>query len=104
MDPVYLVNFAVSLVVGVLGGMIGSWSSYRYQLVLDQRQKAMETMFDDRLNQIQKIVTRQDKTAAVEARWSKAKKVDEKLIEELTTVPAVRPKLHPWDPRLWGKD
>lgn len=104
MDPVYLVNFAVSLVVGILGGLIASWSSYRYQLVLDQRQKAMETMFDDRLNQIQKIVTRQDKTAAVTARWEKNKKADEKLIEDLTTAPVVQQKLHPWDPRLWGKD
>jgi hypothetical protein len=103
MDPVYLVNFAVSLVVGVLGGLIGSWSSYRYQLVLDQRQKAMETMFDDRLNQIQKIVTRQDKTAAVTARWEKSKKADEKLVEELTNAPAVRPVKHPWDPKIWGE-
>jgi hypothetical protein len=103
MDPVYVVNFAVSLLVGVLGGLIGSWSSYRYQLVLDQRQKAMETMFDDRLNQIQKIVTRQDKTAAVTARWEKGKKADEKLAEELTALPALVPRVPPWDPRLWGK-
>jgi hypothetical protein len=104
MDVVYVVNFAVSLLVGVLGGLLGSWSSYRYQLVLDQRQKAMETMFDDRLNQIQKIVTRQDKTAAVETRWKKSKQADEALATELTAVPAVRPAMHPWDPRLWGKD
>jgi phage tail tape-measure protein len=104
MDPVYLVNFAVSLVVGILGGLIGTWSSLRYQLVLEQRQKDMEAAFDDRLNTLQKIVTRQDKTAAVTARWEKAKKTDEALVNELTTVPAVRPKMHPWDPRLWGKD
>jgi hypothetical protein len=102
MDPVYLVNFAVSLLVGVLGGLLGSWSSWRYQLVLDQRQKAMETAYDDRLNQIAKIVTRQDKTAAVTARWEKSKKADETLAQELTTVPAVRAMPRPWDPRLWG--
>jgi phage tail tape-measure protein len=104
MDPVYLVNFAVSLVVGILGGLIGTWASLRYQLVLEQRQKDMEAAFDDRLNTLQKIVTRQDKTAAVTARWEKTKKADEALVNELTTVPAVRPKMHPWDPRLWGKD
>jgi hypothetical protein len=104
MDPVYVLNFAISLFVGVLGGLIGSWSSYRYQLVLDQRQKAMETVFDDRLNQIQKIVTRQDKTAAVMARWEKGKKADEKLAEELTPARDPRQVMLPWDPRLWGKD
>jgi phage tail tape-measure protein len=104
MDVVYVVNFAVSLVVGILGGLIGTWASLRYQLVLEQRQKDMEAAFDDRLNTLQKIVTRQDKTAAVTARWEKTKKADEALVNELTTVPAVRPKMHPWDPRLWGKD
>jgi hypothetical protein len=104
MDPVYLVNFAVSFVVGVFGGVLGSWSSWRYQLVLDQRQKAMETAYDDRLNQIAKIVTRQDKTAAVTARWEKSKKADEKLVEELTGTSGVPARVVPWDPRLWGKD
>jgi hypothetical protein len=103
MDYVYLVNFAVSLIVGVIGGLIGNWSSWRFQLVLDQRQKTMETCYDDRLNQIQKIITRQDKTAAVTARWEKSKKSDEALAQELTTVPAARSRVLPWDPRLWGK-
>jgi ABC-type antimicrobial peptide transport system permease subunit len=102
MEVVYFIAVVIGLVGGVLGGLFGSWTSYRFQLALDQRQKTMEASFDDRLNTLQKMVTRQDKSAAVTARFSKAKTDDEKLATELTSVPALA-SMHPWDPRLWGK-
>jgi hypothetical protein len=104
MELVYFVAVVIGLVGGVLGGLFGSWSSYRFQLALDQRQKTMEASFDDRLNTLQKMVTRQDKSAAVTARFSKAKADDEKLAAELTNVPAIRAVGHPWDPRTWGAE
>jgi hypothetical protein len=103
MELALVVNFLVALIVGVLGGLIGSWSSWRYLLVLDQRQKAFEVAIDDRVSAVHKVVTRQDKIAAVETRWAQKKTKDEKLAEELTALPANQPAQHPWDPRTWGK-
>jgi predicted transcriptional regulator len=103
MDTVFIVNIVVSLIVGILGGLIGHWSTIRFQLVLEQRQQAMEVVLNDRINQIAKIVTRQDKVNAVETRWAQKKTRDETLVKELTELPLAKPAPHPWDPRLWGK-
>jgi hypothetical protein len=92
----------ISLVLGggVAGGLLNAWSVHRRLLALEENLKVILGAYDDRMNQIQKIITRQDKTAAAEARWGK-KDIELEKIKALAT-PNAAP--HPWDPRTWGSN
>jgi len=104
----YGILFGIACVVGggVAGGLLTSWGCHRRLLALEENLKVILLAYDDRLNQLTKIVTRQDKTAAAEARWSGKKTKDEETLKALTTIAAngtVEPAMHPWDPRTWGR-
>lgn len=91
----------ISLVIGggVAGGLLNAWSCHRRVLALEENLKVILGAYDDRMNQIQKIITRQDKTAAADARWGK-KDLELEKIKALATTAQANP--HPWDPRTWG--
>ena len=91
---------------GVAGGMLSAWGCHRRLLALEENLKIILVSYDDRLNLISKIITRQDKSAAAEARWSgKEKKETEQAgaLLKLAGNAAIEPAPHPWDPRTWGK-
>ena len=96
-----LVLIAVCLGGGVGGGLLSAWSCHRRVLVLEQNLKIILDGFDDRLNQLSKMVIRQDKTEAAKVRWSK-KDIDEVALANRLVAPGVSNQ-HPWDPRTWGK-
>jgi hypothetical protein len=98
-----LVVISLCLGSAVCGGLLSAWSCHRRLLALEETLKVILTAYDDRLNQLSKIVVRQDKTEAAKIRWSGKAAQDEALAKSLT---AAAPALarHPWDPRLWGKD
>jgi len=83
---------------GVAGGLLNAWTVHRRVLALEENLKVILGAYDDRMNQIQKIITRQDKSAAADARWSK-KDLELEKIKALATQP---PTVNPWDPRIWG--
>ena len=104
----YGIVFLIALVLGagVAGGLLSAWGCHRRLLALEENLKVILMAYDDRLNQLSKIVIRQDKTEAAKARWSK-KDVDEvTLAKALTEIPGhmrMGEPGHPWDPRTWGK-
>lgn len=91
----------ISLVLGggVAGGLLNAWSCHRRVLALEENLKVILGAYDDRMNQIQKIITRQDKTAAADARWGK-KDIELEKIKALATAGQNTP--HPWDPNTWA--
>lgn len=106
MDYAILLLIAGCLGAGVGGGVLASWNCHRRVLVLEENLKVILTAYDDRLNQLSKIVIRQDKSEAAKARWSKKDIDDATLIKSLTgpsTQHETNSAGHPWDPRTWGK-
>lgn len=105
MDVVFLVLIAGCLAAGVAGGLLSAWSCHRRLLALELDLKTILTSYEDRINQLTKIVVRQDKSDAAKARWSKKDSADESLIKTLTEGHDAQRSLalgHPWDPRTWG--
>lgn len=106
MDYGILVLMALVVGGGVAGGLLSAWSCHRRVHALEEYTKIQHTANEDRFNQLSRIVTRQDKTEAAKARWSK-KDVDENtLVKTLTDQSAGTLSQvvgHPWDPRTWGK-
>jgi len=95
-----------ALAAGVAGGLLSAWGCHRRVLALEENLKIILVAYDDRLNQLSKIVLRQDKSAAATARWSKKEIDDHTLIKTLTGPLADQGSSavgHPWDPRTWGK-
>lgn len=94
------------LLAGVIGRLLVDFSWHRRLLALEEGIKAVLIAYDDRLNELTRIVTRQDKREAGETRWKKKNAEDEATLKALTDTrgeslsPAVG---HPWDPRTWGK-
>jgi hypothetical protein len=91
---------------GVAGGLLGAWSCHRRILVLEETWKVMSVCYEDRLKQIEKIITRQDKSAAATIKWSK-KAAEEEALAAILAKPAngatpAAVAAHPWDPRTWG--
>jgi len=97
-----LLFLAVALGAGVGGGLLSAWSCHRRILALEENLKIVLVALEDRVNQLTKIVVRQDKTEAAKARWSGKKAEDEALAKVLTQPDPMQPALHPWDPRTWG--
>lgn len=85
---------------GVAGGMLSAWSCHRRLLALEENSKLLFTSLEDRIQQLTKIATRQDKQAAASARWSK-KDAEVEAIAQLAKQ-THQPAMHPWDPRTWG--
>lgn len=103
MDYAFLVVVSLCLGSAVCGGLLSAWSCHRRVLALEENLKVILTAYDDRLNQLSKIVVRQDKTEAAKARWSGKAAQDEALAKTLVSAAQAKSP-HPWDPRLWGKD
>jgi hypothetical protein len=101
-----LLIIAFSLGAGVAGGLLAAWSCHRRMLVIEETLKVVLPAMDDRIAQATKIATREQKTEAANIRWSKAKRQDESLAEQLTKTGPGQTDLaligHPWDPRTWG--
>lgn len=99
MEYALLAFLAVALGAGVAGGLLSAWSCHRRVLALEENCKLLFTAQEDRLNQLTRIATRQDKAAAAKERWNK----DDKAVAELLKIGGgAQPPLHPWDPRTWG--
>jgi hypothetical protein len=106
MEYAYLVVIAICLGAGVGGGLLSAWSCHRRVLALEVSLKVILTGFDDQINQLTKIVVRQDKSEAAKARWSKKDLEETTLAKQLTDnigQPSVIGPGHAWDPRTWGK-
>lgn len=99
-----LALIALVLGAGVAGGLLNAWSCHRRLLAIEENLKVVLGAIDDRINMLQKIVIRQDKSEAAKARWSKKDREDDE-IGQLLSAKAKGPLLdmHPWDPRTWGK-
>jgi len=100
-----LLFIASALGCGVAGGFLASWSCHRRILALEETLKVIVTAHDDRLNQLTKIVVRQDKSEAAKVRWSGKTAKEDALVESLKTLPGQTTLIdagHPWDPRTWG--
>jgi hypothetical protein len=98
----------IALVVGagVTGGVLAGWSCHRRVLVLEESIKVYITSFNDRLNEVERIATRDQKREAANVKWSKKAKDEEALAANLTRDSGVNALVqpgHPWDPRTWGK-
>lgn len=100
MDYGILALISLVLGAGVAGGLLSAWSCHRRVLALEENLKVILGAYDDRLNQLSKIVIRQDKTEAAKARWSGKELKEEALAKSLYSS---EPPPHPWDPRTWGK-
>ena len=92
---------------GVAGGVLVSWGCHRRLLALEENLKVILLAYDDRLNQLSRIVVRQDKQEAAKVRWSGKAEKDEATLKALTNLSAnggATPAGHPWDPRTWGAE
>jgi len=103
----YGLLFLVALVVGggVAGGLLSSWGCHRRLLTLEENLKVILLAYDDRLNELSRIVVRQDKREAAETRWSGKKEKEDATLKALQNLGASNggaPAGHPWDPRTWG--
>jgi len=106
MDYAFLALIALCLGAGVAGGLLSAWSCHRRLLALEENLKVILDAFNDRLNQLSKIVIRQDKSEAAKARWTKKDQEEAGLLKTLTADPTdfTSSRIgHPWDPRTWGK-
>ena len=98
----------IAIVVGggTAGGLLITWGCHRRLLALEENLKVILLAYDDRLSQLTKIVTRQDKSEAAKIRWS-GKEIKEtaqaQALLALNGGAAVEPVGHPWDPRTWGR-
>lgn len=100
MDYAFLGLIALVVGGGVCGGLLSAWSCHRRVLALEETFKLVMTSYEDRINQLTKIVVRQDKSEAAKTRWSK-KDAEVEAIAALAKNNA-NPVGHPWDPRTWG--
>ena len=100
MEYALLVLLALTLGAGVAGGLLSAWSCHRRILALEQNSQLLFTSLEDRIQQLTKIATRQDKVAAATARWTK-KDAEVEAIAQLAKN-AAPANMHPWDPRTWG--
>jgi len=80
-----LAVIALVLGGGVAGGLLTTWSLYRRTLRLE-----------DIVNQLQDIVTRQDKRKAAEVRWTKADLQAAQLAEAIKRAPTQQQPENPW--------
>jgi len=80
-----LALIALVLGGGVAGGLLTTWSLYRRTLRLE-----------DIVNQLQDIVTRQDKRKAAEVRWTKADLQAAQLAEAIKRSPEPSNAGNPW--------
>jgi len=99
MDIAILILIACALGGGVAGGLLSTWGCHRRILALEETFKLIATSYEDRINQLTKIVVRQDKSDAAKVRWGRADKQLEEIKQLATQPPQVG---HPWDPRTWG--
>lgn len=99
-----LAVIALVLGAGVTGGLLNAWSCHRRLLAIEENLKIVLGAIDDRINMLQKIVIRQDKSEAAKVRWSKKDREAEE-IEKMLTVKPLDNGIMPaaWDPRTWGK-
>lgn len=102
MDYAILLFISAALGCGVAGGLLAAWGCHRRVLALEENLKIVLVSLEDRVNQLTKIVVRQDKTEAANARWSGKKAKDEELAKVLIDAQPTQTTLHPWDPRTWG--
>ena len=70
---------------GVAGGLCTTWSLARRTLTLE-----------DRLNTVQEIITKRDKRAAAEVRWTKADQRADELAKSLKRMPEEQQPMNPW--------
>lgn len=103
MEYAVLTLIACALGAGTAGGFLASWSCHRRLLALEENLKVILGAYDDRLNLLNKIVTRQDKSEAAKVRWSNKDAKDEEAIAALSKLGSPSHAApHPWDPRTWG--
>jgi hypothetical protein len=89
----------------VAGGLLAAWSAHRRLLALETGLQATLTGFSDRLNELERITTRDIKREAAATRWGKGKAADEALVRQIREAgpeTALATAGHPWDPRTWG--
>lgn len=99
-----LVLIAAVVGGGFAGGLLNAWSAHRRILAIEENLKIVLGALDDRINMLQKIVIRQDKSEAAKVRWSKKDQETEEIGKMLTGKPLeLGLGQHPWDPRTWGK-
>jgi len=99
-----LVLIALTLGAGFAGGLLNAWSAHRRILAIEENLKIVLGALDDRINMLQKIVIRQDKSEAAKVRWTKKEQDDNEVARILTGKPLGSPAMPAaWDPRTWGK-
>lgn len=100
-----LVLIAAVVGGGFAGGLLNAWSAHRRILAIEENLKIVLGALDDRINMLQKIVIRQDKSEAAKVRWSKKEREDDEIGQLLSAKPTggfATPQA--WDPRTWGKN
>lgn len=96
-----LLVMALALVAGTVSGLLISWRWFQRLLAIEQYLKVREKAVDDLLAQIDKKATREMKSDAAKARWSKREMEEEALASSLARSDQ-KPNIIPWDPRTWG--
>ena len=105
MELSILVLVAAVVGGGFAGGLLNAWSAHRRILAIEENLKIVLGALDDRINMLQKIVIRQDKSEAAKVRWTKRDRDDEEIGKMLTAKPLENfSSPLPWDPRIWGKN
>jgi hypothetical protein len=87
---------------GVAGGLLAAIGYHRRLLVLEESITVYRTAVNDRLNELERITTRDIKREAANIKWSKKSTADEALAQQLVSRSANGPG-HAWDPRTWGQ-
>lgn len=104
MEYGFLVLIAAVVGGGFAGGLLNAWSAHRRILAIEENLKIVLGALDDRINMLQKIVIRQDKSEAAKVRWSKKERDDDEIAKMLTGKPSDNGMMPAaWDPRTWGK-
>jgi hypothetical protein len=105
MEYAILAAILLGAVAGWTGAAVYSWAWARRTLALEQQLTTLALGYDAHLQKLDKIVTSQVKTQAVNRRWSKKEEEDNALAEQLSALPGTKALIgHPWDPRTWGAE
>jgi hypothetical protein len=99
-----LTLIALVLGGGMAGGLLSAIGYHRRLLVLEESIQVYRTAVNDRLNELERITTRDIKREAANVKWGKKNATDEALAETLLKANAGRTTApHAWDPRTWGQ-
>lgn len=102
MEYVYAALVPLCLLAGYVGGLFRTWTVHQRTLALEQHVATLQLAYDDRFKKLSEIVTRQDKSEAAKARWSKKDMQDAALADSLTKKNEVLPFPSHWDPHTFN--